>query len=394
MLCSRSTSTTLVTPSAEIEDLGPNQSIGGPTSVVEWTLNNPGTDQVIGSLTDASGIDSLGAVAGSRPVGAGWGEPTAELLVDGFLSTPLDGGAEPCGVSEQEDTFGMTDSTQSDGSTLVSVAGDDFFNNPCMSAPDEAQAAMVWRADVTGQIVTQVLPPLVISPPADLPPSTCACGIAVGLDSNGDVLAVHMYTLEYYQAGTPFLSVDGLSEILQNLLRAQDQKDWTILQPAAMGNSPTRIVSGDGTSETAWKGWSRINSSGQILTGAVAADGSVHSVLLTPAGSTSTSPVTVFSSNFDSQGDGALVTGAVGGSTTDAFTGTGGPAADLRVVSYYAYSPPECLGVNIVPGGSAYAYKTFGPNFATHDLSFNVMAGPQFKLPASSYVTIAGTEPI
>jgi hypothetical protein len=99
--------------------------------------------------------------------------------------------------------------------------------------------------------------------------------------------------------------------------------------------------------------------------------------------------VTLFSNAFDSQASGDLQTG----SGANQFAGIGGTASDLRVVSYYSDSAPNSLGVNVEPGVTAYADETYGANYPVFDLSFDLMVGPNFSLPTTGHVTIAGTEP-
>ena len=104
----------------------------------------------------------------------------------------------------------------------------------------------------------------------------------------------------------------------------------------------------------------------------------------------STTPASdvIMSTNFDSQAVGSLQTGSAG----TEFSGADG---SLAVVHSPADSDPNALQVAAGPNGGSYAYEAYsGAGYMTHSLTFNVMLGSDFNLPADDYMVLAQTQAV
>ena len=93
----------------------------------------------------------------------------------------------------------------------------------------------------------------------------------------------------------------------------------------------------------------------------------------------------IFFKTFDGQKTGKLLTGPHN------FTSVTDRAA-VSVVSDVFYTPPHSLSVGVIPGAGAYAFKSYGASYQTHELSFTVLESHDFKLPSGGYLCLAATD--
>jgi hypothetical protein len=96
-----------------------------------------------------------------------------------------------------------------------------------------------------------------------------------------------------------------------------------------------------------------------------------------------------FSTGFDDQSPGALVTGT----GANQFSGAGG-FTKLHVRHTAISSAPNALAVTVDGGGQAYAYKQYSGAYTHYDLTFKLRLGTDFTLGSSGdYVNLAQTVP-
>jgi Concanavalin A-like lectin/glucanases superfamily len=372
-------------------DSADSSYVGFAIYPILWTPSGSGyTERQLASSGYAVAIDDLGNVVGytSATNFTTAKGPTTVTLWSLSGATTV-GTASPntffynCGSFEMQRPFAVGDSQESGTAAVVTIVGQIdngyFCGSSGPTAPYDKEVATEWQVQVSNGLVSQQSGPVPMAPVS----ASCntagganshvdPCDAAEAVTSSGRVVGLQYSGFGNYAPGDAFLETGGQTQALESLLGSSDQSKWNLRPPFAASAAAVPF---------------QIDSHGDILTAADAPDGSVHALLLTPA--TSSSGSTLFNDAFDSQPPGNLVTG----SGTNVFTGTGGPPANLRVVSYYSNSASNCLGSNVVAGGSAYAYKTYAANATSHTLTFAVMFSPHFSLPAGSYVSFAGTQP-
>ena len=343
-------------------------------NAVEWSPAPGGyaeTQLQVGAVPAA--IDNGGWIAGTLPYGNLPGSSQVVVISGPGASDVSLGAPRPtvtndgCTTTVTEAPQAATDVQLVDAEVVVSVVGNILHSQKCPGLTTNEQSAAWWQVDfLRGQFRQHYLPITIPAPSSSCPKVlattvTSPCDNATGVTSDGWIVGTHGG-----KAGIVFLSRNGRTENVEMYLSASQKQVWKVAPE--FGLKPT------------------INAQDAILTTAVGAHGTVHSVELMVVQPPPAQPQ-IFHNSFDSQAVGPVAYG----SDINDWGGVKAPS-NVTVENTYVHSDPNAAEITLNGAASAYVYKVYKQTYPVHDLSFAMALGNDIVIPTNSYLAFASTE--